>query len=105
MNSHMNISEVPDNSKVIQSRDNTFSIRAINPENIKSLTERAFFNSFNLDRNVLNDLEEEIKLHKNSSYRPKEGKQTNCNENNASRNRVDNEEEWKCICNKNIPAS
>jgi hypothetical protein len=41
---------------VIQSRENTFVVQAINAENIKSQTERAFFNSFNLERNVLNDL-------------------------------------------------
>jgi len=29
--SHKNISDIPDNMKVIQSRDSTFTIRAINP--------------------------------------------------------------------------
>jgi hypothetical protein len=44
---------------VIQFRDNTYTIRAIDPNQIASLTERAFFNSFNLERVVLNDQEEE----------------------------------------------
>ncbi len=57
--SHSKIAEIPENSKVIQQRQHTFQIRAINPDHIQSLTERAFFNSFNLERVVLNDLEEE----------------------------------------------
>lgn len=56
---HAKIAEIPENSKVIQQREHTFQIRAINPDHILSLTERAFFNSFNLERVVLNDLEEE----------------------------------------------
>jgi len=40
-------------------RDTTYHIRAINPEHIASLTERAFFNSFSLERIILNDQEEE----------------------------------------------
>ena len=40
-------------------RDTTYQIRAINPEHIASLTERAFFNSFNLERIILNDQDEE----------------------------------------------
>lgn len=58
-NSHAKIAEIPENSKVIQQREHMFQIRAINPDHIQSLTERAFFNSFNLERVVLNDLEEE----------------------------------------------
>jgi hypothetical protein len=54
--SHTKIAEISENSKVIIKRDTTFQIRAIDPEHIASLTERAFFNSFNLERIILNDL-------------------------------------------------
>lgn len=73
--SHQRIAEIQNNHSFIQLRDITFTIRAISPEDIKSLTERAFFNSFNLERNVMNDLEEENKFQKQTSYRAKEPKE------------------------------
>jgi hypothetical protein len=56
LSSHHKISEIPENNKVIQIRDGTYVIRAINPEQIESLTERAFFNSFSLERIMLKDI-------------------------------------------------
>ena len=67
-NSHAKIAEIPENNKVILRRDNTYQIRAINPEHIASLTERAFFNSFNLERVVLNDQEEENSRKRANDY-------------------------------------
>lgn len=43
-------------SSKITVKEGTYFIRAIDPEDIKSLTERAFFNSFNIERNKPNDL-------------------------------------------------
>ena len=72
--SHAKIAEIPENNKVIQRRDYTYQIRAINPEHIASLTERAFFNSFNLERVVLNDQEEENSRKRANDYQREDDK-------------------------------
>ena len=59
---------------MIQRRDYTYQIRAINPEHIASLTERAFFNSFNLERVVLNDQEEENSRKRANDYQREDDK-------------------------------
>jgi hypothetical protein len=38
------------NSKVIF-KDHTYLIRTVDPQDIESITERAYFNSFNMQRN------------------------------------------------------
>ena len=93
MTSHQRIADIQNNQGVIQVRDNAFSIRAISPEDIKSLTERAFFNSFNLERNVMNDLEEENKLQKQTSYRTKPKERFGANENGQRNRAADADEE------------
>lgn len=113
--SHLKIAEVGENSKVIQLREHTFQIRAINPDHIQSLTERAFFNSFNLERVVLNDLEEENiyqaqKSKGEDQRKEKEGKRAPEKELEAEKDPKrakldDNEEEEKCICGKVIQES
>jgi hypothetical protein len=116
--SHSKIADIPENSKVIQQREHTFTIRAINPEHIHSLTERAFFNSFNLERVVLNDLEEEniYQAQKNKGEdqrKDKEPKRSIEREEDPEKENKrigggaggDNEEEEKCICGKVIQES
>lgn len=51
-------------------RDNSFLIRAINPEQIESLTERAFFNSFSLERVMMKETDNNVETVK--KVEPKE---------------------------------
>jgi hypothetical protein len=109
---------------VIQLREHTFQIRAINPDHIQSLTERAFFNSFNLERVVLNDLEEEniYQAQKSKGEDQRKEKETKRvvekegvevekevkrvpNVAGSGNGGGDNEEEEKCICGKAIQES
>lgn len=83
---------------MIQQREHTFHIRAINPEHIQSLTERAFFNSFNLER---------IEPAEEQKEKPGEEKQAEVKPQSERKEvrQVELEEEEKCICGKVIPES
>ena len=104
-------------------REHTFQIRAINPDHIQSLTERAFFNSFNLERVVLNDLEEENIYQAQKSKGEDQRKEKEGTKRVAEKEGVvvmleaekeskriggnagENDEEEKCICGKVIQES
>jgi hypothetical protein len=88
---------------VILKRETTFQIRAINPEHIASLTERAFFNSFSLERIILNDQEEEL-----SRKQAQDREEERVNEKEKPEREIkkeQNDDEDKCICGKVIPDS
>ena len=48
--------EKEENSETMKVKNEIIMIRAISPNNIKSVVEKAFFNSFNLEKNIENNL-------------------------------------------------
>ena len=86
---------------MIVRRDSTFQIRAINPENIVSLTERAFFNSFNLEKIISKEEEEENPGKKVESEDKRERKPDRTERVDKDGKKIENDEDDKClICGK-----
>lgn len=102
--SHNKIADIPENSKVIVKRDSTFQIRAINPEHIASLTERAFFNSFNLEKIISKEDEEDNNGKKSDPEEKGERKPGERIDKDGKK--VENDEDDKClVCGKGYTGS